>query len=625
MLKKILMLAFVFAIVSTTLLAQSRYNLAQLKEIQKMEYHTRLSGDAIVGEVVYAGKFAKINYVKAGSELGTPNMMNPIDWITSVTEILTGAESIYDMASNASAQTIWQDPNTLDNIHVVCTQAPPGDGTSFPNRNVKYYFSSDRGATFTFITAPVVPKTGFGAIDGTSDGNALIGLHKATHAFWYVDALAGLGSFTELDPGIPASGLSPVWARQIATNSISLTNKFVGMASINGTDSTYRTTGLSFGSSSFLPWVGFNNPTADQAETYSLSRGSDGRIGIAYNGGGAIQGQVSCVFFIESVDNGSTWTTPLKIFNAHWAPTNDTVYDGPVRGVSLVYQGTVPKVVFESVRTLGTSFFPNDPNAGIYFWSTSLPGADPNRSIKIVDSTAVGYHPVVSGGTTSDVFTTICRPSIGKSSDGNLLFVAFMVPTDYVGGAPDTNSFMSVYLTASGNNGTSWKKPARISPYNLSALRDYTYPSVSKVNDVTAGVYHVNVVCLKDSVPGTYVNHAANGQSIAQQVMLHVSMPLVGIQNISSEVPTGFSLMQNYPNPFNPETVIKFAIPQATNVTLKVYSVTGQLVEVLANNESVTAGTHEVKFDASKLSSGIYFYTITAGNFKDTKKMILMK
>lgn len=89
-------------------------------------------------------------------------------------------------------------------------------------------------------------------------------------------------------------------------------------------------------------------------------------------------------------------------------------------------------------------------------------------------------------------------------------------------------------------------------------------------------------------------------------------------------VPTGFSLAQNYPNPFNPSTVIRYSIPQAAFVTLKVYNSLGQEVAVLVNAEQA-AKTHEVTFDASKLSSGIYFYTVKAGNFVSTKKMMLIK
>lgn len=92
----------------------------------------------------------------------------------------------------------------------------------------------------------------------------------------------------------------------------------------------------------------------------------------------------------------------------------------------------------------------------------------------------------------------------------------------------------------------------------------------------------------------------------------------------NGSVPSTFSLAQNYPNPFNPSTVIRYSIPQAAFVTLKVYNTLGQEVASLVNAEQA-AKTYEVSFDASKLSSGIYFYTVKAGNFVSTKKMMLIK
>lgn len=85
-----------------------------------------------------------------------------------------------------------------------------------------------------------------------------------------------------------------------------------------------------------------------------------------------------------------------------------------------------------------------------------------------------------------------------------------------------------------------------------------------------------------------------------------------------------FKLFQNYPNPFNPITIIKFSLPVSEKVELKVYDVLGNEVASLLNEEK-PAGTYEVKFDGSSLSSGVYFYSISAGNFRQAKKMILAK
>ena len=88
--------------------------------------------------------------------------------------------------------------------------------------------------------------------------------------------------------------------------------------------------------------------------------------------------------------------------------------------------------------------------------------------------------------------------------------------------------------------------------------------------------------------------------------------------------PLTYNLSQNYPNPFNPTTNIKFSIQKPGLVTLKIYNVLGQEVMTLVNQQ-LNAGSYNYTFDASRLSSGVYIYTISAGNFFQTKKMVLMK
>jgi len=101
---------------------------------------------------------------------------------------------------------------------------------------------------------------------------------------------------------------------------------------------------------------------------------------------------------------------------------------------------------------------------------------------------------------------------------------------------------------------------------------------------------------------------------------------IVSVENISFEDvnPADFALNQNYPNPFNPSTVINFELKSNSNISLKVYNVLGAEVATLANG-NYASGKYNVTFDASKLSSGVYFYRLQAGNFIETKKMVLIK
>ena len=98
----------------------------------------------------------------------------------------------------------------------------------------------------------------------------------------------------------------------------------------------------------------------------------------------------------------------------------------------------------------------------------------------------------------------------------------------------------------------------------------------------------------------------------------------VGIEPISNEVPAQFQLYQNYPNPFNPVTKIRIALPKSSFAKLVVYDMLGREVETLVD-EQLNAGTYEVDWNAAQFSSGVYYYKLVAGDFIETKKMVLIK
>ena len=96
------------------------------------------------------------------------------------------------------------------------------------------------------------------------------------------------------------------------------------------------------------------------------------------------------------------------------------------------------------------------------------------------------------------------------------------------------------------------------------------------------------------------------------------------VKGLDSGIPTSYSLSQNYPNPFNPTTIIKYSIIKEVQVSLKVYDIIGREVASLVNQKQ-SAGTYNVNFDASRIASGVYIYRIIAGNFVQSKKMMLIK
>jgi hypothetical protein len=90
------------------------------------------------------------------------------------------------------------------------------------------------------------------------------------------------------------------------------------------------------------------------------------------------------------------------------------------------------------------------------------------------------------------------------------------------------------------------------------------------------------------------------------------------------ELPGSFALKQNYPNPFNPSTLIAFDLPEASHVTLRVYNILGMEVKTLIDGME-KPGSVNVRFNSDGLSSGIYFYKLSAGSFREVRKMVLMK
>ena len=104
------------------------------------------------------------------------------------------------------------------------------------------------------------------------------------------------------------------------------------------------------------------------------------------------------------------------------------------------------------------------------------------------------------------------------------------------------------------------------------------------------------------------------------------------IENVDSDIPKTFFLSQNYPNPFNPSTTIQYQLAFESQVTIKVFNLLGQEVATLMNNEEYPEGTYEIDFDASHLSSGVYFYRLNAIPTDDeglpihlVRKMVVLK
>ena len=131
-----------------------------------------------------------------------------------------------------------------------------------------------------------------------------------------------------------------------------------------------------------------------------------------------------------------------------------------------------------------------------------------------------------------------------------------------------------------------------------------------------------NPFTLTATNPGNYIVNAGKSGPLRWD-SASVNIVITGV-SINSSNPTSFMLYNNYPNPFNPTTIIKYSIPEVSFTSLIIYNELGKEVSTLIN-ETKSAGTYEVEFNASNLSSGVYYYKLQAGTFTETKKMILAK
>ncbi|HEX2867940.1 MAG TPA: T9SS type A sorting domain-containing protein [Ignavibacteriales bacterium] len=158
--------------------------------------------------------------------------------------------------------------------------------------------------------------------------------------------------------------------------------------------------------------------------------------------------------------------------------------------------------------------------------------------------------------------------------------------------------------------------------YTASVIDSLIHPNTGQLDIV--GVGDVN----KDSV-----DEAVYSSGYPRGTLDFPNIPLVileyqGLSRVAREtntVPNNFFLSQNFPNPFNPSTTIKFGLPAEAFVSLRIFNILGQEVAVLINSEHMTAGSYNVDFNASKLTSGTYIYQLNFNNQMITKKMLLMK
>jgi len=165
--------------------------------------------------------------------------------------------------------------------------------------------------------------------------------------------------------------------------------------------------------------------------------------------------------------------------------------------------------------------------------------------------------------------------------------------------------------------------PARCIP-DVQLLPTLIHRELTAGNKIVFGAFDpLSINTNDDSTAANFHWMGFDNASPTYQALLWFGVAL-GVEKEDNLIPEAYSLSQNYPNPFNPSTSIKFSIPEASDVVLKVYDILGSEVAVLVNDK-IEAGNYTVDFDASKFASGMYIYSIKAGEFSSSKKMMLLK
>ena len=263
--------------------------------------------------------------------------------------------------------------------------------------------------------------------------------------------------------------------------------------------------------------------------------------------------------------------------------------------------GTLSGANFKISGNHNNSIKPSvDMNGSGNFVVSWLDTSSSQRNIYAVkfDSNCVQLDSIINVSSNSNS-PAVCQPDIAIDSYGTFV----VVWQDNREGSMDV--YYQVYYSDGSANGSNSRVHSERSESNQ------VKPSITSVG--TNGSFQV-----------IWQDDRSSDWDIFCPVINYENSNVVKVENKKSELPVAYGLMQNYPNPFNPTTTINYSLPKSQNVKIEIYDMLGRKVKTLVDGYT-EAGYHSVYFNASGLSSGIYIYRIIAGNFIQTKKMLLLK
>jgi hypothetical protein len=288
------------------------------------------------------------------------------------------------------------------------------------------------------------------------------------------------------------------------------------------------------------------------------------------------------------------WITSLFVSGSNLiAATENGMFYSTNEGANWISPG-LDSIYFFAIAKSGLNLYAGAYNHGLIISS--------NNGINWANSNL--NYPVSSlTGTANSIFAGTCSGYIYRSTNNGLNWVNIF----------NTNNNSILSMVSSGVN-------------VIASSNNNIYVSTNNgdiwtlKNEGLSGTGYIYSLLISNG----YVYAGTYGSSVWRRPLSEV----IGIKNLSTEVPDKYFLFQNYPNPFNPSTNIKFQINKSGYVMLKVFNILGKEVSTLIN-EKLQPGTYEVPFSINQLSSnysnGIYFYRLQSGDFVQTKKMILLK
>ena len=271
-----------------------------------------------------------------------------------------------------------------------------------------------------------------------------------------------------------------------------------------------------------------------------------------------------------------------------------------------------PDVVAVGITANDVRWYENNLNLQDTIWTPhmidgSLPGA---FGVLIADIDGDDTLDVVATGSLSDNVVWY------KNEDAGQTWNKYVIYPDYFDGARivndgdiDGDGDLDVVATANISDDVVW--------FENNLPNDWIRHNIDTHLD------GANYVCTVDIDGDDTLDVIATGWD-ANDLIWYENDIINDVEPLINIIPTHYELSQNYPNPFNPVTTINYQIPEISFVTLKVYDVLGDEIETLVNEEK-QAGTYELTWYAENLPSGVYFYRLQAGDFIQTKKMVLMK